>query len=367
MKDKEFINKYGVFSSIVVTTIGVGVFSYPRDLTRLVGSDGWFVTLLSGAVSWLFLYLIYRVIRLNNYSSFYNILHFNFGGFLGKLFAVVFVFFNIFSIALGMRVFSEVLKMYLLLRTPTEFILIAMIFTGVYLVRRGLDVLVRFNQIAFWVMFLPIIFILMAAAKGADFTNVLPVFTNKPIDYVKGVGAAIYAFTGYQIAYLLIPYAKEKDKVPKTIMKSMIFISLFYVIITIMALAIFNKKETTNLLWPTITMIKSIDIPGTFIERWEGVVMSLWVIFYYTTFVNGYYLSSDIIKNAFKVEDVKISSYILMPFIYVIALYPENVPELYKITGATGNTLSTFSLIILPLLLLIVGLVKHKGGCRDEI
>jgi len=356
-----------LFSSIVVTAIGVGVFSYPRDLTRLVGSDGWFVTLISGAISCLLLYLIYRVVRLNNYNSFYSILHYNFGGFLAKICAIVFVFFNIFSIALGMRVFSEVLKMYLLLRTPTEFILILMIFTGIYLVRSGFDVLVRFNQIAFWLMFLPILFIIIIAAKGADFTNVLPVFNNKPLDYLKGVGATIYAFTGYQIAYLLIPSAKEKDAIPKIIVKSMIFISLFYVIITIMSLAIFNKKETTNLLWPTITMIKSIDIPGTFIERWEGVVMALWVIFYFTTFVNGYYLSSDIIKNAFKVEDVKISSYILMPFIYVIALYPENVPELYKISNMTGSTLSTFSLVILPVLILIVSLVKHKGGCRDEI
>ena len=367
MKEKDFINKYGVFSSIVVTVIGVGVFSYPRDLTQLIGSDGWFVTLLGGFVSWILLYLIYKVVKLNNFNSFYNILHNNLGFFLGKICAVIFVLFNIFSIALGMRVFSEVIKMYLLLRTPTEFILMVMIFTGIYLVRSGLDVLIRFNEISFWVMFIPIIFVLLAAAKGADFTNVLPVFNNEITNYVKAVSTTIYAFTGYQIAYLLIPAAKEKEKMPKIIFKSMAFVSVFYLVITVMVLAIFGKKETSTFLWPTITMIKSIDIPGTFIERWEGVVMALWVMFYFTTFVNGYYFSSDIIKHAFKLEDVKISSFLLMPFIYLIALYPENVAKIYVVSTKTNFTFATFCLIILPIVLLIIGAIKYKGGCKNEI
>lgn len=367
MKEKEFINKYGVFSSIVVTVIGVGVFSYPRDLTEMIGSDGWLVTLLGGIVSWILLYLIYKVVKLNNFNNFYNILHSNLGGFLGKICAVVFVLFNIFSISLGMRVFSEVLKMYLLLRTPTEFILMIMIFTGVYLVRSGLDVLIRFNEISFWIMFIPIIFVLLAATKGADFTNILPVFNNSFTDYAKAVSASMYAFTGYQIAYLLIPSAKEKERIPKVIFKSTVFVSVFYVIITIMVLAIFKKKETSNFLWPTITMIKSIDIPGTFIERWEGVVMALWVIFYFTTFVNGYYFSSDILKHAFKLEDVKISSFILMPFIYLIALYPENVARLYQISIKSNYTLATFCLIILPIILLFISTIKQRGGCKNEV
>jgi len=367
MKEKEFINKYGIFSSIVVTVIGVGVFSYPRDLTERIGSDGWFVTLLGGVASWILFYLIYKIVKLNNFNNFYSILHNNLGGFLGKICAVIFVAFNIFSIALGMRVFSEVIKMYLLLRTPTEFILMIMIFTGIYLVRSGLDVLIRFNEISFWVMFIPIVFVLLAAGKGADFTNVLPVFNNSFPDYIKAISTTIYAFTGYQIAYLLIPSAKDKEKLPKIIFKSTIFISVFYVIITIMVLAIFGKKETSTFLWPTITMIKSIDIPGTFIERWEGIVMALWVIFYFTTFVNGYYFSSDILKHAFKLEDVKISSFVLMPFIYLIALYPENVARLYEVSISTNYTLATFCLIILPIILLIISTVKLKGGCKNEV
>jgi hypothetical protein len=46
MNDKEFVTPYGLFASIIVTVIGVGVFSLPREVTTNVGTDGWIVTLI---------------------------------------------------------------------------------------------------------------------------------------------------------------------------------------------------------------------------------------------------------------------------------------------------------------------------------
>ena len=97
----------------------------------------------------------------------------------------------------------------------------------------------------------------------------------------------------------------------------------------ILVLAVFSKAQSRILLWPTISMIRSLDIPGTFIERWEGIVMALWIFFYFTTFVNTYFFSSEIVKNVFKLKDIKLSSLLIMPIIYVVALYPENIAELY--------------------------------------
>ncbi|MCS4454255.1 GerAB/ArcD/ProY family transporter [Clostridium botulinum] len=42
----------------------------------------------------------------------------------------------------------------------------------------------------------------------------------------------------------------------------------------------FSTEQVKLMLWPGITMIKSIDIPGTFIERWEGIIMAIWTLFF---------------------------------------------------------------------------------------
>ena len=366
MKEKTFVTKYGLFASIVVTVVGVGIFSYPSEVSDIVGNDGWITTIISGIISYFLLYLIYTVVRKNDYANFNDILDNNLGAFFSKICALIFVFLNIFSISVGLRIFAEVIKMYLMQRTPTEFILMAMIIAATYLIRGEVDTLIRFNEIAFWIMFVPIIFIFIFSLNNADFTNIFPVFNNKPLNYIKAMKASIFGFAGYQMAYFIIPLTKDRSKINNTLFKSMLFITAFYAIITLLCLAVFNVNETSKLLWPTITLIKSIDIQGSFIERWDGVAMALWVIFYFTTLTNIYYFSADTIKHVFKLEDVKLSSLIIIPFIYIIALYPGNIGEVYSFSGRIIVFLQIINLGIIPLMLLFITIIKKRSGRYEK-
>lgn len=353
MNNKEYVTPFGLFTTIVVTVIGVGIFSYPRELADVVGTDGWNVTIIAGIIIYLLIYISYKVIKANNYNKLYDILQSNFGSVIGTVLALVFIASNIFVISLGMRIFIEVIKMYLLEKTPTEFILIVTILTGTYLVRGEIDALIKFNELSFWIMFIPIIVILLLTLNRTDFTNILPVFNSTPLSYLRGLKTAAYSFAGIEIIYLILPFMKDRKSVPRVALKGIGFITIFYTIIVIFTLAIFSVHQSKVLLWPTITMIKSINIPGSFIERWEGIVMALWVIFYFTTFINMYYLSADIAKDAFRLQDIKLSSVLIVPFIYAIALYPENIAQLYDINNNITSLFLLFSLVILPLVLFL--------------
>lgn len=353
MKDKEFITSYGLFSTIVVTVIGVGVFSLPREMVTNASTDGWIVTLISGVISYLLIYIAIKGMQNNNYNKLHYILRFNFGKLIGSILALIFITYNIFAISIGMRVFIEVIKMYLLQKTPTEFLILVTILTGIYIIRGEIGNLVKFNEISFWIMFIPIIVVLLLTLNRTDFTNIFPILNNTSDKYVKALKTTFYSFGGIEVVYLMIPFMKNKKSIAKVAAKSITFISIFYAVMVVFCLAVFAKEQTKTLLWPTITLIKSINIPGAFVERWEGVVMALWVIFYFTTFINGYYLSADVFKDMFKLHDIKISSAFMVPFIYAIALYPENIAEVYDISSSVLPYLQIFSLIILPLLLFI--------------
>jgi len=60
MQDEFKISHYDLFISLIISIIGIKSFSYPREMANLVGTDGWFVTIISGIV----IYLIVRVIKL---------------------------------------------------------------------------------------------------------------------------------------------------------------------------------------------------------------------------------------------------------------------------------------------------------------
>ncbi|WP_368489521.1 Ger(x)C family spore germination protein [Clostridium sp. BJN0013] len=366
MQRENSITEFGVFSTIIATIIGVGIFSYPRQLTSEVGTDGWIVTIITGIIIYFIFYICHKSIKANEYNKFNIILEQNFGKILGGILALIFVIYNVFSISLGMRIFVEVIKMYLLEKTPTEFLIIITIFAGIYLVRNEVATLIKFNEVCFWVMFIPIILVLLCALNKTDFTNILPVFDNSIYNHLSALKSSIYSFAGIEIIYLIGPFVKNKSNITKTVLKSIVFITLFYIIIVVFVLAIFSKEQTKILLWPTITMINSINIQGAFIERWEGIIMAIWIIFYFTTFSNVYYLSSDVIKDVFKLDDIKLSSAIIAPVVYVISLYPQNIAEVYNVGDRFIPILFLYSSVILPIIILLAGKLK-KGSNSGKV
>ncbi|RXM73122.1 GerAB/ArcD/ProY family transporter [Clostridium tetani] len=366
LKDKNIISSYGLFVTLVVTIIGVNVFSIPRDLATIVGVDGWVSIIIGGIITYVAAYLIYKCIQKSDYKDCYDIFQNSFGKVLGNIVALSIVAYGLIFISVALRAFTEEIKLYLLKDTPTEFIFVVMILSGVYLVRAELEHLIRFNEISFWIMFIPIVFVLLVSAYGVDFTNLLPVFKNKPLSYFKGSINVFYRFGGIGILFLIVPILKKKDKTPKVMKKSLLFISVFYIVIFILSIATFGEEQSKMLLWPTITMISSIDIPGSFIQKWEGIVMAIWIMFYYTSFINYYYLSSDVLKNILKLDDIKLSSAILVPFIYIIGLYPENVAQLGAQTQKLIPTMFIINMIIIPFLIIILNSVKRGGRKNVE-
>ena len=352
--------------SIIVAIVGVGTFSFPQFIGELVGSNGWIVIALAGLIGYFYLYIIYKCINMNGYMEFHEIIDMNFGRALGIILAAILVAYNVFTAGLGMRVFIEVIKMYLLERTPTEFLIIITILVGTYLIRGELEAIVKFNEISFWIMFISMGIVLVFLLNQADFTKLLPIFTNDIMKYYEALKYAAFNFTGAQIVFLLLPRAKDRSKLKKVLFRSMLFITIFYIIIFAFVIAVFSENQTKVLIWPTITMITSINIPGSFIERWQGVVMALWIIFFFTTFTNSYYFSTELIKDVFNLKSIKISCIIVMPFIYGVALYAVNIAEVYDTINYALPIFTIIAFIIIPLIVLIASKRRQKGDERKS-
>lgn len=366
MQENKFIRSYALFTTLVVTVIGIGIFDFPRKITNDIGNSGWLMTVLAGIIGFILLYIIFKVSKLNNYITYFDILNNNLGKALASIIGMIYIIFTILNINVGIRVFSEVLKVYLLKRTPTGFIVAAMILVGIYLIRGGIKSIVDFNQIAFWLMFIPISIVVPFAISGADFSNLLPITPSKPINDLRAIWDISYSFIGIEILFFLAPFIKNKKNIKKTIGYSMIFITVFYVLITMFVIAVFSGEETKTLLWPTITMMTSIDIKGVFVERWQGIVMAIWVIFYFTTFSNLYYCSSKLFNDIFNIGSIKITSFILMPFIYIGAIYPDNIVDLIKISSKILKPLTIINIAIVPTILLIISIIKQRRRNKNE-
>ena len=366
MKKNNIISRYDLFISMVITVAGTSIFAYPRILGEKVGTDGWVVIILTGLLLVPALYIVKKAIEVNGYKKFTNMIEDNFGRIFGKIIALLVILSGMLIISMEMRVFTEVLKMYLLKRTPSEFIIILVILVGAFLVRGEIESVIRFNEIAFWLMFLPILVAILFVLKGSDFTNIFPVLTHKPIDYLSGMKNSVFAFLGFEIVYVLYPLVKEKRNIMNITYKSLGFIVIFYIIVAVTTVIVFSKSYISQLLWPTITMLSTVNIPGTFVERWEGAIMAFWFIFFFTTYINLYYFSSEVVKDVFHLGDIKVSLVIVTPILYLLSLYPENIAEVYRIKEKFSPYIGLGIMVILPLLLLVIGTIKSRR-VKDEV
>ncbi len=228
VRDENFVTSYSLFATIVTSVIGVSVFSYASDLCDIVGNDGWIVIIISALINFALIYIMYLIIRLNNYDEFYKIVNDNFGRYLAKIIVLSFVIYNIVYISNGLRVFTEETKLYLLEKTPMEFLIIISIIVANYLIRGEMDTLVKFNEVVFWVSFIPVIFVLLFAFYQGDFTNLLPVLQNKPSNYITATWVTINRFKGIEIIFLVLPFMKKRIKHQKYYLTAY-FLSEFFI------------------------------------------------------------------------------------------------------------------------------------------
>lgn len=365
MRGSSNVTKFDLFATIVVTVIGTGIFALPSQLSEKIGSEGWLVILLTGIIIGVIVIVQCKALEVNNYDRIDLLLENNFGKIIGKFISVFIVIAGLVIVSLELRIFTEVIKMYLLERTPSELIIIMMILTGTFLIRGELESVIMFNEIAFYLMFVPLLLAIPFIIRGADFTNILPIFSHKPIEYVETFKTQFFSFIGFGIIFMVHPFLKEKRELSKVALKSVGFITIFYALIVIISLAVFPEEYNKNLLWPTISMVSIVDIPGAFIERWEGIAMIFWIFFYFTTFINIYYFTSDILKNTLNLRTVKISSLIIIPVIYIFSLYPSNLTELYSIEKLVMPFIDTIIIGVIPVILLVLNFIKKRSGSNE--
>lgn len=347
---------------IIVATIGTGILSLPRSIAEIADSDGWILILTGGVVAIIAVMIIFS---LGNLFPQKNIIEYS-KELVGKPFTIVIGMilsgYFILVSAFSLRIFGEVLKMFLLPRTPLEVISITFLVVVMYLIRNGIECMARFYEIMFFLMFIPFVLSMITGIHDGDYTNLLPVFQTSPGVLAKGTLETFFSFIGFEVALLFFPFVSDQKNIKKSLLISVGLIIFLYLTTSIIVIANFGVYETKNLVWPLMSYIKSIEVPGSFIEQLEGFIMTIWVLFIYTTLTNYFFAGVFIVKELVNAKDHKGFVILLMPIIYILSLLPDNVAQVYDWLGYFSLYGGITVIFIIPVFLLIIAKIRKKGG-----
>lgn len=364
IKNNDKISENQTTILLLTTIVGAGILSLPTQVANTAGPDSLLAVLLGGLLALFFSRIIASIASKYPTETFVE--------YSSKLLTkpisiiisiIIILYFIIFS-SVDLRIFGEVSKAYLLNNTPIEIIMITLLFTCGYIVRYGIEPIARMSEIMFPIMIIPLLIVLLPLLTDIDLSNFLPILRTNPLRFLKGVYSTMFSYVGFEILYIIFPYINIGNRFKKDINISFIFIIFLYIYITFFTIGIFGYKETKEQIWPLLTVMKSINFPGFFLENFESLIMAIWTFAVYTSIASFYYVAVLSLSKLLKAREHSYLVLPLIPIIYFLALIPDSIVQVYRYMQIVSNYIAAFFIIILPLLMLTI--YAAKGGNRNE-
>ncbi|NBI06236.1 hypothetical protein D3Z33_05090 [Senegalia massiliensis] len=355
------ITKGQNLSLIIASILGVGILSLPSQLAKSSGFNG-IISIISGTIISILLVTMYtKLITRFKSKTIFEVIDEILPNPIAKIIDLLFILHYLITGAIIVRIFGDIIRMFLLRNTPLEVTILSLILAVSFITRKGIEPVARLAQIVLPLVVIPIFILFLSLIPELDFTNIYPVFQMNTVDVLKGIKTTVFSFIGIEIVLVSTAYVKNTDKILKYNILSVIFLGIMYLVAFIVVISEFGKEQTEDLLWPTLLLMKTVDVPGAFLENVDGIIISLW------TFISIQILSivliqSNIVLNkSFKLKEVDFLSMTLLPIMYLLALFPDNIDEVYYYIDLFSNYLGVVIILIIPLILFVFVVITKKG------
>lgn len=351
-----------VFNSMM----GVSILVLPRIASEHGGSGAILVTVIgliiaiTGIVLMTFLGYRFPKTQFIEYSKIVI------GRPLAYLFGLLIVCLFILLMGFITREFSFMLNSFLYPDTPA-YVLVAVILIVVALTTRNDITTIAYIQFFYFPFILiPLSLLIMLAIKEVELRHVQPFVGNglSFLNFVEGgtaIAALPFVHVGIFILTVLTPYTQNAKHALRGSLLGISFSSIFILLTVFVTVGVFGYKESTSPFWPLYVLTRMIQLPLELLERLDILFLGIWVLSAYTTILSGYLIIIHTASLLFKLESHRVLSYIALPFVFFVAMYPQNIFHLYRLIELVGK----FGLVITlgyPLILLLIALIRRKKG-----
>ena len=351
---------------LISTIIGVGVLPLPLFAVHTAESGAPLVTFISmlialvGTILLALLGMRFPDQTIIEYS----------GSIIGKWparigSAMIIIFFAVLT-SLTAREFGEVVITAVLQRTPVEVTVIVMLLLAAISSRKDIATFGYIHFFYFPLLLGPVLLIATLSLKNADALNLLPIWGNGNIGIKATIDGILTIASLFQSSFVLtivIPAMRRPRKALKAAVWGVLISGGLYIIIVIANVSVFGAEETKNLLWPTLELAKATSLPANVLERLDAAFLAVWVTAVFTTLFSTYALTTRELANLFRLRDHGALCFFLLPFVFFLAMLPQNILNMYEVIRNVGQVGLCIT-IGYPALLLAVAVLRGKRGDR---
>jgi spore germination protein len=358
MGDQKEITALQATTILISTIIGVGVLPLPLFAVRAGETSAPFVTLTGIVLAAIGLMILtYLGIRhpqktIITYSQ--DII----GKWLGNIFSIFVIFFFLILTSLTAREFGAVVVTGVLRETPLEVTVIVMLLLASISCRNNINVFAYIHNLYVPMILAPVLIVVAFSLKNANLLYLRPIFLGNDIRNMAGGMLTVSAlFQGSFIITMIIPSMKSPNKAMKASFFGILISGGLYLLIVIATVAIFGPEEIKQIFWPTLELARTTAVPGNILQRMDIIFLAVWVLAVFTTLFSSYYFTIHSIKELFRLKDHKVLSYFILPFVFFLAMTPQNILHMYEIIQLIGR-MGLLITIMYPAFLLLIDFLK---------
>lgn len=346
---------------IIVTSflIATGILTLPRtSVAEVKTPDVWIALLLGGLVALTAGIIMVALSLQYPEQTFYQYCGEIVGKPIGGLLSLFLSLYFLAHAGFQVRAMLEITKFFLLQGTPDWAITMIFLWVGLYLITGGINPIARMCDIILpstVFLFLLVIFMSIGIFDG---DNLRPVLGKGILPVLKGVKVTALSFSGIEVMLFLLPFMKHPDRAIKAVTMGTVIPLFFYMITVVMVIGGLSIDGVVARTWPTIDLLRSFEIPGLIFERFESLLLVIWITQFFTTFVISYYGAALGLSQLFQ-KNIQPVMFGLLPVIYLLSAAPNNINGLFEFGDFIGNC-GFYLGGLLPLLLLAISKIRRK-------
>lgn len=349
---------------IVSTVVGVGILTLPSKVSVITGNDGWIAIIIGGLLTLIPIIFINKIFEFYPDKNFFEIGHELLGRWIFNIFLIMFLVYYIILAASVTRNLAEIVKAFLLETTPTEFIVLTFILVTTYAARSDINII---GRIAYHIYSLIIVFSILltfVTLTGINYENMLPTLQSDFTQLPKAIGVSFFSYLGFEILLFALPFAEDKKKTLQSSLIGVAIVTVIYVTVFVVSLSQYGLDHLNRQLFPVLSLIKEVDLPGFFLENLDGFVMAVWVLFIFASMGPAYYGAGIILSNLMNTKSHDMFILPLLPIIYIISLIPQSITEVNINLGKIIDYTGLVVIVVLPAILYALGYFKTRRAKR---
>lgn len=347
---------------LILDLFGTGIITLPRTTAEIAGQNGWMLILGASILAFFYILILNRLALSFPGLTLVELSQKIVSKPIGLLLCLGIGLRLLLTTGLQLRIFCEIIRQTMLLRTPMWVTGGAMLLTAAFLAWKGFETRGRAAEILIVVMFLPLIAVFILACFHTDFTNLLPVVLPDTKTLATGSFLTLFSFQGLEFFLLIHPFVQKPKQAGKAAGQAIIVIGILMLLTTIITLARFGPEEVKVKLWPVLQMMDTIDIPGSFIERQDIIIMRFWIISTFAGINAGIFLLSLLGSRILEKQNFHHKLvFWMVPLLFIICFFPRNIAQTYDYFHWVTRYFGTLFFLVTPLALYLTHKLQSKG------